>query len=472
MDVQRIVSRESSVNSDLLRGNFTFFAQQCFKNLHPGGGYAHNWHMDMLGEYLEACRQAQIRRLIVNIPPRSLKSIVISVAWPAFLLGHNPAERIIAASYVAGLSAKHSIDCRTILQSGWYRELFPGTELSHDQNQKHKFRTTAFGHRIASSVAGSITGEGGNILIVDDPQNPIHIGEERARRKVNKWFDGVFSTRLNNKDKGAILLVMQRLHEEDLTGYLLEKGGWDLLNLPAIAEQMVFHDIGTTFKTRSEWEILHARREDEPLLLTAKRELGSAAFAAQYQQNPVPAQGNIVKREWLRRYGKSPESFIRIVQSWDTAIKAGVQNDISVCMTFGERKEESYVLDVLCFQAEYPQLKRQVKRMAEERRADVVLIEDKASGQNLLQDMRREERHIPVIAICPVASKVNRFAAVSAMIEAGRLFLPQEAPWLAAFEQEVLAFPYGKRDDQVDALSQYLNWLRGKTENARKIRRL
>lgn len=455
----------------LLRDDFSLFIHKCFATINPASEFLPNWHIDLLAEYLEACRNHELKRLIINLPPRSLKSVCVSVAWPAFLLGHNPAERIMAASYAASLSIKHSLDCRSILQAQWYRQLFPELVLSQNQNEKHKFITTAFGHRIATSVGGSATGEGGNFLIVDDPQNPLQVQGDATREVANEWFDHTFSSRLDDKKRGVIVVVMQRLHAHDLTGHLLEKGGWEHVALPAISREHDTYHFGGFIKYRNPGEVLHPDREDAALVATAKRELGSYMFEAQYQQNPLPLEGGMIRREWLRRYARLPEVFERVVQSWDTAIKAGSQHDASVCLTVGECEGGSYVLDVQVLRLEYPELKRRVMRLAAEWEPDAVLMEDKASGQSLLQDLRRETT-LPLIPVMPVRDKVTRFAAVSPMIEAGRLFLPKESAWLVELEAEILSFPNGAHDDQVDALSQYLGWLKGKAIQGLQLRRL
>lgn len=455
-----------------IRDNFPLFLRQCFATLNPATVYAHNWHIDLMCEYLQACQEGDIRRLIINVPPRSLKSLTVSVAWPAFLLGHNPAERIIAASYAAGLSLKHSMDCRHIISSDWYGRLFPEMGLSTEQNEKHKFTTSAFGHRIATSIGGTITGEGGNFLILDDPQNPAQVQGEATRRQANQWFDHTFATRLDDKRRGVIIVVMQRLHADDLTGHLLDKGGWERLSIPAIAERKTIYAIRGAEFIREAGSEMHPGREDAGLLTKARQELGSAIFAAQYQQEPVPEDGQMVRKEWLRRYTDMPNGFLRVVQSWDTAIKAGTQHDASVCLTIGECEEGHFILDALCLRTEYPGLRRAVERMAECHTPDLILMEDKASGQSLLQDLRRHSPHLPMLGICPTVDKVTRFAAVSALIEAGKLWLPKEAPWVAGFERELLAFPAVAHDDQVDALSQYLGWVRARAPFSPRIRKL
>lgn len=455
-----------------LREDFGLFVRKCFETLNPGVAYLPNWHIDLICEYLEACRKGDIRRLVINMPPRALKSLCVNVAWPAFLLGQRPAERIMSASYSAGLSVKHALDCRSIVKARWYRDVFPGMRIAPDQNEKHKFATTRHGQRFATSVGGTATGEGGNFLIVDDPLNPLQAMSEGPREQANEWFDQTFVSRLDDKRNGAIVVVMQRLHARDLTGHLLEKGGWEHLCLPAVAERKRLYHFGQVKRMRPRGEPLHPAREGKAELQRMQRELGSFGFAAQYQQNPLPQQAGMVERHWFRRYAAVPREDLRMVQSWDTAVKTGGSHDRSVCITLGERDGVHHVLDVQVMRAEYPRLKRMVKQLAVDWQAEAVLMEDKASGQSLLQDLRGDREMPPLLARLPKQDKVSRFAAVSAMIEAGQVALPKDAAWLAEFEREILVFPHGAHDDCVDALSQYLAWVRERRKGEHRIRRL
>lgn len=455
----------------LLAGDLATFIGQTLLTTNPGAAYLPNWHIRLIADYLEAARCGEINRLIINVPPRALKSTCVSVAWPAWLLGHDPRSRIMAASYAHSLAIKHSIDCRAVMMSGWYRQLFPQVILTRDQNEKHKFMTTQRGFRLATSVGASAIGEGGNFLIIDDPQSPAQAMCTHGRQLANQWFDHNFATRLDDKNRGVMVLVMQRLHEHDLTGHLLSKGGWTHVNLPAVAPETISYHVRGASYTRQQGTLLHPERENELLLERAKIELGSHAFAAQYQQQPLPEEGAMIRPWWLKRYEQTPNVYERCVQSWDTGIKAGQEHDASACLTFLEKDNVSYLCDVVRVRLEYPELKRLVIAQAQRWKPDVILIEDKASGQQLLQDLKRETA-LPIIAMNPKGNKITRFAAVSALIEAGRVFLPKEALWLMEFEAELLSFPGGKNDDQVDAFTQYLDWLRSKNQEKLRVRRL
>ena len=453
----------------MVKHDFPTFIARSFKTVDPATMYERNWHIELIAEYLEAVRQQKIRRLIINMPPRALKSICVSVAWPAWLLGHEPSTKVMSASYSAGLSVKHALDTRLILNEGWYRRLFPELHIAAGQNEKHKLVTTQRGFRFATSVGGTATGEGGDILIVDDPLHPLQAMSQTERSYTNRWFDQTFSTRLNNKKEGGIVVVMQRLHPEDLSGHLLAKGGWEHLCLPAKTENSTFFDL-CDVRYEREAGLLHAHREDEILLNEVKLTLGSFGYAAQYQQAPLAEEGGMVKIDWFIRYDVTAGNmnmapFEEVVQSWDTAIKTADTNDSTVCITFGVKEAVHYVLDVMVEKLEYPSLKRRFYKLAERFSPDAILIEDKASGQSLLQDIKRESP-LAVIGCMPRQSKLLRFAAITPMIEAERVALPKHAHWLSDFEQELVSFPHAPHDDQVDAFTQYLGWVKEKEYKA------
>jgi predicted phage terminase large subunit-like protein len=460
---QQLLEQEAII----LRQSFDAFLYRSFLALNGGTTFLPNWHLQLLAQYLQAIEQGLICRLIINMPPRYLKSITASVAWPAWLLGQNPQRRVIVASYAEKLSLKHSLDCRHVMLSDWYQRAYPETQIAAGQNEKHKFVTTERGFRLATSVGGTLTGEGGDILILDDPLNPLHAESEVTREKANRWFDHTFSSRLNDKQRGAMVIVMQRLHEDDLCGYLQRKGGWQVLNLPAIAP-IRSYDSGFF---RSEGTALHPARESILQLKQVQHEMGSHVFSAQYQQQPRPKSGAMVRPHWLVYEDEDSEEPGQIVQSWDTAIKAGAQNDPSVCLTARVTANECHLLD--CFRArlEYHDLRSNALRLAEKWQPQAIVVEDKASGQSLLQDLRTET-NLPLIPILPRQDKLTRFAAITPLIEAGKLVLPPNAHWLNEFEQELFTFPASKHDDQVDALSQLLRWWLGRRKQEMGVRRV
>lgn len=447
---------------------FSFF-KGAFKIIDPGVVLQTNWHIDLICEYLEACYAREIRKLIINMPPRCLKSNTVTVAFPAWVLGQDPSERFLCSAYSSKLSTKHSVDTRLIIQSAWYRALFPKTLITYDQNEKMKFQTTERGHRIATSVGGTAIGEGGNFLISDDPINPKMAMSEVERESTNEWMDQSWSTRKNDPETSVEIIVMQRLHTNDPTGHILaEESDWEHLVLPQVAEKkqtIVFPRSGR-IHFRKEGELLHPERISEATVEGYKKRLGSYGFAAQQQQRPSPLGGGIVKLLWFERYKTAPlkeNCFIRL--SFDTANKDKEQNDPSVCGIWLTNQNGHHLVDVWKERVLYPDLKRTAIALIHKWNPNEVLIEDKASGQQLIQDLKREMAHFAIIPMEPGGiDKITRMSNESPLIEAGGVWLPEQAPWLFDYEQEIIHFPNAPNDDQVDMTSQFLKRARAPSE--------
>jgi predicted phage terminase large subunit-like protein len=448
----------------LLRQDFSTFAARCFYDLNPQTELAMNWHLEVIAAKLAAVRQGQIPRLIINLPPRHLKSLLASIAFPAWCLGHDPSAQILCVSYAGELADKLARDCRLIMMSPWYRRIFP-TRLAPHRQAVQEFLTTRQGYRLATSNGGVLTGRGADIILIDDPLKPEEALSDTQRRAANEWFSHTLYSRVNNKRSGAIVIIMQRLHEDDLIGHVLAQEPWEIVRFPAIAEEDEVHRIETilgmrTFVRRS-GEALHPEREPLDTLARIRHTIGEYNFAGQYQQSPAPLGGGLVKEQWFKRYGEKdrPESFDRIVQSWDTANKATELSDFSVCTTWGIKGKNLYLLSVLRKRLEYPALKRAVREQQSLFNADVVLIEDKASGTQLIQELITDGFH-RVTRYQPDCDKIMRLNAQTGLIESGFVYIPQEASWLAEYIHELTIFPKGKHDDQVDSTAQFLDWFK------------
>jgi predicted phage terminase large subunit-like protein len=445
------------------RTDLATFIHRTFQTVSPAQLYQYNWHVEAMAWHLQQCVEGRIRRLLITLPPRYLKSICASVAFPAWALGRDPAKRIVCVSYSADLAGKHARDCRAVMQTDWYRKAF-STRISPDKNAELDFDTTGHGGRFSTSVGGTLTGRGGDLIIIDDPIKPADAMSESCRSAANEWFDRTLYSRLNNKRDDVIILIMQRLHVEDLAGYVLAKEPWTHLNLPAIADTQQRIQIATNvYRTRHIGEVLHEKREDRLVLDGIKASLGSFIFSSQYQQAPVPSEGELIKWDWFRRFDQPLllEPHDRIVQSWDTASTAGELSDYSVCTTWQVRGKDYYLLDVLRERLIYPVLKRRVIEHARRHQARTIVIEDKGSGTCLIQDLRVDRvEDVPYpIPFAPEHDKTTRMSSQSSKIEAGHVYLPQQAAWLNDFRDELLQFPFGRHDDQADSLSQFLNWI-------------
>jgi predicted phage terminase large subunit-like protein len=446
-----------------IRQDFVSFIRKSFETVVPGELLHLNWHIRAIAHALDEVRRGKIKRLIINVPPRHLKSITTSVAFPSFLLGHDPTKKIVCVSYSSELAVKHALDCRAVIQSDWYRRLFPKTRISPDKNTELETLTTMRGGRFATSVGGTLTGRGGNLIILDDPINPKQAMSEASRTMVTRWYQTTLLSRLNLKGEDAIVVVMQRLHVDDLVGVLLDEGGWHHLNIPAIAEMPQQVPLGMgQFKRRKINDVLDPLREPREVLVGLKASMGTMDFSAQYQQQPIPAEGNLIKREWLKFYQTVPKRQLTdiIIISWDTAMKASELADYSVGTIWLVQHANTYLLDVVRGRYDYPNLKRAAIGTQVKWPGSHVLIEDKGSGTSLIQDLRSQ--NIPVIAIQPAGDKETRLFTNQAQFESGSVHFPQRALWLDDLIAELLAFPQVRHDDQVDSIAQALTWIEQK----------
>ncbi len=457
----------------ILRNDFSSFIHKTFYTINPSMEYFPNWHIELIAEKLEEVRKGNIKRLIINMPPRALKSVCVSVAWPAWLLGQDPSTRIMIASYSQILSIKHSMDCRFVVTSDWYQTLFPKTILSKTHNQKSKFMTTNHGFRFSTSVGGSATGEGGDVLIIDDPHNPSHIHSQKMRTKVIEWFEQTFLTRLNSRSNGSIILVMQRLHEEDLSGYLMasDPGSWEILKIPAICNISHTININGKIVNLTMGDPLHQGRDTKETILQIEKEMGRENFAAQYLQEPISKNSVMIASTDIKYSDEKIKHFDYYVQSWDTAIKVSESSDYSVCTTWGVISGTYYLVHLLRMKMDYPSLKKTVQRLNIRYNPKIILIEDKASGQSLIQDLQSEGFN-NIIAQKPKLDKITRFAAVLPLFQEHRVILPKQASWLQVFIKEITTFPSSKHDDIVDSVSQFLGYMKNNKKKTIRIREI
>ena len=257
----------------LLRTRLGFFIRKVFATVSPGDTYLHNWHIEAIEHQLMMIHQRTNRRLLITQPPRSLKSICVSVAYVAWLLGHDPSRRIIVASYSGNFASELHRQFRMVVNSAWYQALFPGTHWERETDSE--MITSEGGSRFATSVGGTLTGRGADLIIIDDPLNAAEAQSEASRKRVIDWYGGALVSRLNDKENGAIIAVMQRLHEDDLAGHVLRQGEWMHLDLPALAteDQDIPLANGLTYR-RKRGDLLHPERESRETLDRIKAQIG------------------------------------------------------------------------------------------------------------------------------------------------------------------------------------------------------
>jgi predicted phage terminase large subunit-like protein len=443
----------------LLANNLTSFTEFAFGVVRPGVLFKPNWHFEAVTEKLSQVARGEVRRLIITLPPRTLKSLCASVALPAWFLGRHPSERVVVVSYSDILARTHANDFRLLVNDPIYQATFPAMRLARDTDRE--IMTTKRGKRIATSIDGTLTGLGGNLIIIDDPLKLGDAMSETVRTRVIEWYRSTLLSRADDKTVARIVLVMQRVHQNDLAGYLQEQGGFEVLNIPAIAQrdETYFLGDGRTY-TRQKGELLHPEHEPAHVLAELKREMGPIAFSAQYQQSPIPPGGTIIKRKWLVPYDNvNRQPGDRIILSWDIALSEQETGDYSACVVLLKRGEIFYILEVVRGRFPFDTLKRKVIEVKQRYGSSTLLIEDSPISHGLIQSLR--QKSINVTPYKPETDKRARVIAQSDLFAGGSVRFPRSAAWLEEFSAELLAFP-GRHDDQVDALVQALAWSRSR----------
>jgi predicted phage terminase large subunit-like protein len=439
------------------RNDFLSFFWRFFHILHPGSTLHMNWHHWRIAWYLELVLQGYVRRLIITAPPRTLKSLMVSVAFPAYCMGRNPGKRIIGISHSADLQIKFSNDFRRIVESAEYQTLFPRVKLS--KNTETEVETSQGGYRYARSAEGSLTGFGGGILIIDDFQKPLDVVSEARRVSTNASYYSTVASRTDNQHTGAIIDVGQRLHPDDHIGMLLRSAEpFTNLNFPAIAEREEYIPIWPgRWHLRRAGDLLHPEQQDREFL-EALRTQAPEIFAAQYQQSPIPPGGFLIRRDQIQYCDELPQrtSSSVYLQSWDTGQKPGEMNSRSACVDILVNDNKYFIAHALVGQWEYHELERRLLSRADERKPDAILIEDVGFGTALIGTLKH--RGLPVIGVKPEGDKKTRLLREMAKFVNAQVFLLKTAPGRADVEAELFTFPGGRRNDLVDALSQALSY--------------
>lgn len=431
--------------------------------LEPGKRYLDNWHIDYVAEHLEAVTDGQIRRLIINIPPRYMKSIEVTVCWPTWEWIRKPELRYLFASYASDLSTKHSLDRRNILESEWYKYAWGRrVKLAADQNVKSEYKNTRQGVMVSTSVGGKAVGKGGDRIIIDDPVNPEQAYSDAERETANRWFSNTISTRLDDKKLGAMVLVMQRLHENDLTGYILaEHDNFVHIKIEGVASRkktFVFPLSGRE-KTVYPDDLLWPEREGPEEIAEQRTNLGIYNFEGQYQQEPSPPEGGILKKDWWVRYIPEQlprmEEFSQMAISVDCNFKDKKSADRVAIQVWGRHGPHKYLLDQRLGTYGFLKTVSHIEGMLKLWPwVTAVYVEDTANGPAVIETLKQELSGI--IPITPEGNKESRVYAVSPMIEAGNVAVPANTEWAEGFIEECGKFPTAKHDDQVDAMTQML----------------
>jgi predicted phage terminase large subunit-like protein len=469
------------------------FVREAWPIVEPAKPHISNWHIRAIAIHLEAVTRGKIKKLLINIPPGHAKSLLVCVLWPAWVWiqpGDGPKWRAMFASYASDLSIRDSLRCRMLIESPWYRSLFgPRWTLLPDQNTKSFFANSELGFRLATSVGGRATGYHADCIVADDPLNVREQHSLAARHEVIRWWDGVMSSRLNDKLKGSYVIIMQRLHTEDLSGHVLEQGGYEHLCLPTEFDpQRRCVTVLGRDPRESPGDLLFPQLFPVEAINQIKREMGAAEYAGQHQQSPSPAGGGIFKTYWWKywqpkgarlspvmvhmEHGQTkaieavelPDRVDQIIQSWDCSFKDLTDSDYVVGQVWAINGADKFLLDCVRARMDLPKTLQAVRTLSNKwPRAELKLVEDKANGSAVIQMLGREISGL--VPVEPEGGKIARAHAVSPQVESGNVYLPHpsHAAWVDSLIQECTEFPKGANDDQVDALTQALHRLANKS---------
>ena len=445
--------------------NMMAFTRATFPDYLPG--WVHEVICEELDNFLEQVAVRQSPRLMIFVPPRHGKTELVSRRFPAYAFGKHPDLSLIATSYGSDLASRINRDVQRVIDSPEYSQLFPKTQLNGKNN-----RTESEGAWLRNSdlfeivgrkgvyrstgVGGGITGMGADVLLIDDPIKDMEQAHSATyRQNVWEWYTGVAYTRL--MPGGGVAIILTRWHEDDLAGRLhtmMDKGEgdqWRIVSFPAVAEEDEQH--------RKAGEALHPERYSLAQLERIKQAVGSRVWASLYQQRPAAAEGSIFKREWWQWYSETP-TLHGVIQSWDTAFKASESADYSCCTTWGIGERGYYLLDYWREKVEYPELKRTVNALGAKWTPFAMLVEDKASGQSLIQEIQRDTKW-PILPVQVDKDKELRANLVTPLVEAGKVYLPENAPWVQSYVDNMATFPNGVHDDDVDSTTQALSYFIG-----------
>lgn len=465
------------------------FVKQSWHVVEPGTRFIESWHIERICEHLEAVTRGEITRLLINIPPRHSKSTIVSVMWPMWEWLTRPEEKFLAASYSGQLSIRDNLKSRRLIQSPWYQERWGDRFLlAGDQNAKQRFENDKTGYRLATSVGGTATGEGGSRLILDDPHGAQDAQSDAMRDSALEWFDMVWSTRLNQPKTDAMITIMQRLNERDISGHILEDiGGWEHICIPAEWDGKKRTTVMGSYDPRTvKGELICPERFGDREMILLKQMLGVYGAAGQLQQDPTPMDGGILKTKHFQLWpvASGLPQFEYIIQSYDTAFTEKTQGDPTGCETWGvfthKKVHNLMLLDAWDEHLGYPALRAKVVNdwtteygggnknnpLVKPRRPDRLIVEAKASGQSLIQDLRLAG--IPAIGYNPGnADKISRAHQSAPTLERDIIWIPESGKnpghpvsWADGFLKQLAKFPVAAHDEYVDCFTQTIIYLK------------
>lgn len=458
---QATIPSLEAIRKERAERSFYEFVKQAWHVVEPATEFVDGEHIRLICETLQRTGPGGIQALVINIPPRCMKSLLTCVFFPAWKWIIAPGTRFLYSSYSLQLATRDSIKCRRLIESPWYQERWRDRyKLATDQNSKSRYENTKGGHRVICSPDSSTTGEGGDYIIVDDPVNVTDALSDSEREKVVEWWDTSMSTRVNDPATATRIIIGQRVHVEDLSGHCLQTGNYFHLCLPAEYEVKDYNDqpkLISDFRT-IEGQLLWPERLSQEFLDGQKAALGSYSYAGQYQQRPTPPGGVIIHTDWLRYYEHLPEKLDTLIQSWDLTFTNSKTSDFVVGQVWGRAGANFYLIDQVRGRFDFPETIKQIKALSVRYpQATIKLIEKAANGFAAIATLQNE---VPgLIAVPATKSKEARLIAVAPLFESGNVYLPQGTAFLDAYTQELTAFPSAPHDDQVDATTQALQRL-------------
>jgi len=472
------LSLSEQIQAEKARRNFTLFVKEAWHVIEPSTPFVPGWHLDAICEHLTAVSNGQILRLLVNMPPRHAKSSIISALWSAWLLLNNPSIRLLCGSYAMNLATRDNLKARRIIKSNWFQARYGHiVQITKDQDAKMRFETDKLGYRMAVSVGGSATGEGGDVLILDDPHNIDEKESDAKRETAVDWFDTTWSSRLNNPQMGAMVVVSHRIHERDVSGHILDTndGEWVHLNLPAE------YDPGSACRTylpsgkefwqdprTEEGQLLWDTRFPRTVIEKAKWKYGPLGYSALFQQNPVPAGGGTFKKQFERVFEVTRDSYLLYTPRGDikSVLKADCELFLSVDPAISEEQSADFmavqtwaktpIKDLLLLHVHrghwsHPDQQDEVEEQFWLHDNDFVAVETVAYQHALFQDLIN--KGIPCRPFKPHKDKVARAGTAAIWQQNGKIYFLKGAEWLPELQKELYKFPKASHDDMVDALS-------------------
>jgi predicted phage terminase large subunit-like protein len=464
------------IRAALGRARLSEFLKEGWHVFHPTTPLIWGWHLDAICDHLEAVSRRDIDRLVINCPPGLAKSLGTAVYWPSWVWLDEPGHQWLFVTHSMKLTLRDAVRARELISSSWYQHTFePDWAFKDDQGLKSYYSNTAQGARISVSVGSGTTGLRGDTIVIDDPLDADDRFSRSAREAVIEYYDGTLKSRFNNQATGAIVLIMQRLHDEDLAGHLLKQGGWTHLNL------LNEYEPDKVFTTPIGWR--DPRSEPGELLfpqvlsekVTAELKRNPEIYSTQYQQSPIAGEGNIWERTWWKfwvrgklsqeqhesgRYVFLPEKFDRLVQSWDMTFGSKRKGASYVTgQVWGVKGAKAYLLDQIRDRMDYVEMKEAIREMSSRwPQAHIKLLEAKALGPAIKADL--DQTLGGFIDVNPRDDKVARASAVSELLVGGDIAVPDpsKVDWVPAFLHECTLFPNAANDDQVDTTSQFLNY--------------